>query len=136
MALRTQITGILNRLVGEGEGEDAEGGSARAPAQAHVNPHGGNGDHRMTTQADIQFRVLNYPDTDPVVALVFVRDGNPLPPNGRVFTLELSPGTTQLEANTLVSLLNRRVVRLVETRAAPSARVEEAEAGPVASVGS
>lgn len=81
----------------------------------------------MTAQADVQFRVLNYPGSDPVVAMTFVRDGRPLPPSGKVFTFELAPGTAKLEADTLVSLLNRRVVRLIETRAgAPDKRADEA----------
>ena len=125
MALRSQIGGFLNRRVRDDEA--LRGEPVQTQAEPRVARRDGNGGERMTSQADVQFRALNYPDTDPVVALVFVRDGVPLPPNGRVFTLELSPGTTQLEANTLVSLLNRRVVRLVETRAEPAVRVEDAE---------
>ena len=71
----------------------------------------------MSGQREVRFRVLNYPETGPVVGLVFMRDGKPVAPNGSAFSFGLTPGTTKLEADTLVSLLNRRVVRLVETRA-------------------
>jgi hypothetical protein len=70
----------------------------------------------MSGQLDLRFRVLNYPDAGPVVGLVFMHDGKPVTPNGTAFSFDLTPGTTKLEADTLVSLLNRRVVRLVETR--------------------
>jgi hypothetical protein len=46
---------------------------------------------------------------------VFLRNGVPIEPSGRVFTLELVPGTPKLEADTLASLLNRRVTHLLET---------------------
>lgn len=71
----------------------------------------------MSSQLDVRFRVLNYPDSGPVVGLVFMHDGKPVTPTGTAFSFDLTPGTTKLEADTLVSLLNRRVVRLVETRA-------------------
>ena len=71
-----------------------------------------------TKELEVRFEVLDYSDSR-ALALVFMRVGQPLPPNGRVFTLELTPDTTKLEADTLVSLLNRRVVALVETRAPP-----------------
>ncbi len=81
----------------------------------------------MSGQVDVRFRVLNYPDSGPVVGLVFMHDGKAVAPNGTAFSFDLTPGTTKLEADTLVSLLNRRVVRLVETRAAPAEVTDERE---------
>lgn len=118
MALRGHITGILNRLIREGENGTGE---APEPARASGAAASREGERQMSAQAEVHFRVQHYPDTDPVIALVFVRDGKPLPPNGKAFAFELSPGTTKLEADTVASLLNRRVVRLVETRADPTA---------------
>jgi hypothetical protein len=80
----------------------------------------------MSGQAEIQFRVLHFPDSEPVIGLVFMKDGQPLPPNGRVFTFELAPETSNMEADTLASLLNRRVLRLVETRPDPLPAAEDA----------
>lgn len=70
----------------------------------------------MTTRrAEVRFEVLKYEDGQPFVALVFMRDGNPLPVEGRLFTFDLVPGTTPLEAETLARLLSRRVTHLAET---------------------
>ena len=49
----------------------------------------------------------------------FLRGGVPIAPSGRVFTFELAPGTPRLEADTLASLLNRRITHLVETQTDP-----------------
>ena len=57
-----------------------------------------------------------------------MKDGKPVPPNGRVFTFELSPGTSNKEADTLAGLLNRRVLRLVETRPDPLPAAEDGAA--------
>ncbi len=48
-----------------------------------------------------------------------MRGGLPIAPSGRVFTFELAPGTPKLEADTLASLLNRRITHLVETQIDP-----------------
>ena len=69
----------------------------------------------MSGQVDVRFRVLNYPDSGPVVGLVFMHDGKAVAPNGTAFSFHLTPGTTKLEADTLVSLLNR-IPRSPETR--------------------
>jgi hypothetical protein len=79
----------------------------------------------MSGQVDVRFRVLNFPDSGPVVGLVFMHEGKAVAPNGTAFSFGLTPGTTKLEADTLVSLLNRRVVRLVETRAEADEAGEE-----------
>ena len=79
----------------------------------------------MSGQVDVRFRVLNYPDSGPVVGLVFMHEGKAVAGNGTVFSFDLTPGTTKLEADTLVSLLNRRVVRLVETRGEAEGPAEE-----------
>ena len=78
----------------------------------------------MSGKAGIEFRVLPFKDSEPVIGLVFMKDGRPVPPNGRVFTFELSPGTSNMEADTVASLLNRRVLRLVETRPDPPPAAE------------
>jgi hypothetical protein len=65
--------------------------------------------------AEVAFESLEYEDGQPFIALVFLRNGVPIEPSGRVFTLELVPGTPKLEADTLASLLNRRVTHLLET---------------------
>lgn len=65
---------------------------------------------------ELAFESLEYDDGQPFIALVFLRDGVPIEPSGRVFTLELAPGTPKLEAETLASLLGRRVTHLVETQ--------------------
>ena len=91
-------------------------------AEQSATRDSGVGELSRTPEANVEFRV-SHEGADPVLALVFIRNGQPAPPNGRVFTLELSPDTTKLEADTLASLLNRRVVRLVETRGAPEAPV-------------
>src|SRR5688500_16330846 len=80
----------------------------RAVAEQGATRDSGAGKLSRTPEANVEFRVLNE-GADPVLALVFMRNGEPVPPNGRVFTLELSPETTKLEADTLASLLNRRV---------------------------
>ena len=64
----------------------------------------------------VAFESLQYEYGQPFIALVFLRDGVPIAPSGRVFTFELTPGTPTLEADTLASLLSRRVTRLVETQ--------------------
>ncbi len=79
----------------------------------------------MSGKAEIEFRVLAFPDSEPVIGLVFMKDGKPVPPNGRVFTFELSPGTSNMEADTVASLLNQRVLRLVETRPDPLPAAED-----------
>ena len=73
--------------------------------------------------AHVQFRVLDEAN-GPALAIVFIRNGELVPPNGRVFTLELSPETKRLEADTLASLLNQR---LFETRGAPATPVEDGD---------
>ncbi len=56
----------------------------------------------MSGQVDVRFRVLNFPDSGPVVGLVFMHEGKPVAPNGTAFSFDLTPGTTKLEADTLV----------------------------------
>jgi len=68
-------------------------------------------------RAGVRFEALQYEDGQPFVALVFMKDGKPLPLSGRLFTFDLQPGTTKGEAEKLVSLLNDRVTDFVETRA-------------------
>jgi hypothetical protein len=64
----------------------------------------------------VAFESLHYEDGQPFIALVFLRDGVPIAPSGRVFTFELAPGTPTREADTLASLLSSRVTHLVETQ--------------------
>ena len=64
----------------------------------------------------VAFESLQYDDGQPFIALVFLRDGVPIAPSGHVFTFELTAGTPKLEADTLASLLSRRVTHLVETQ--------------------
>ena len=64
----------------------------------------------------VAFESLEYEDGQPFIALVFLRDGVPIAPSGRVFTFELEPGTPKLEADTLASLLSRRITHVVETQ--------------------
>lgn len=68
---------------------------------------------------EVAFESLEYEDGQPFLALVFLRGGVPVEPSGRVFTFELAPGTPKLEADTLASLLGRRVTHLVETQVEP-----------------
>lgn len=70
-----------------------------------------------TRRVAVTFEVLQYEDGQPFVALVFMKDGQPLPAEGRLFTFDLAPGTTQLEAETLARLLSRRVTHLAKTAA-------------------
>jgi hypothetical protein len=71
-----------------------------------------------TRRVALTFEVLQYEDGQPFVALVFMKDGRPVPIEGRLFTFDLAAGTTQLEAETLARLLSRRVTHLAETVAA------------------
>jgi hypothetical protein len=80
-----------------------------------------------TRRVELTFEVLQYEDGQPFVALVFMKDGRPLPVGGRLFTLDLAPGTTQVEAETLARLLSRRVTHLAETVAAEGAAGEHAD---------
>ena len=85
-----------------------------------------------TRRVELTFEVLQYEDGQPFVALVFLRDGRPVPVGGRLFTFDLAPGTTQLEAETLARLLSRRVTHLAETVAAKPVAPDMAEETPVA----
>ena len=78
-----------------------------------------------TRRVELTFEVLQYEDGQPFVALVFMKDGRPLPVEGRLFTFDLAPGTTKLEAETLARLLSRRVTHLAETVAVEPAVAEE-----------
>ena len=73
--------------------------------------------NQQERRAGVSFEALQYEDGQPFVALVFMKDGRPLPLSGRLFTFDLKPGTTKGEAEKLVSLLNDRVTDFVETRA-------------------
>src|SRR3954447_8250513 len=72
-------------------------------------------DQGRQRRVQVAFESLEYDDGQPFIALVFLRDGVPIDASGRVFTFELSPGTPKLEADTLASLLSRRVTHLLET---------------------
>jgi hypothetical protein len=85
-----------------------------------------------TRRVELTFEVLQYEDGQPFVALVFLKGGRPVPVEGRLFTFDLAPGTTQLEAETLARLLSRRVTHLAETVAAEPAVADAAEETPVA----
>ena len=74
---------------------------------------------------EVAFESLEYDDGQPFIALVFLRGGVPIAPSGRVFTFELAPGTSKLEADTLASLLNRRITHLVETQTDPDIACQE-----------
>ena len=77
---------------------------------------------------EVAFESLEYEDGQPFIALVFMRGGVPIAPAGRVFTFELAPGTPKLEADTLASLMGRRITHLNETQVDPdSASMEEAD---------
>jgi hypothetical protein len=88
---------------------------SRPPEQA-LPTVGTEGTHDGQRGVQVAFESLQYEDGQPFIALVFLRDGVPIEPSGRVFTFELAPGTPTLEADTLASLLSRRVTRLVETK--------------------
>jgi hypothetical protein len=68
-----------------------------------------------TTRVEVSFQVLQYPDGQPFLALVFSRDGEPLSGEDKLFTFDLAPGTTQDEAATIAEVLNRRVTHLALT---------------------
>ena len=89
--------------------------SRRAPGQEDSTP-GPEGGEDSQRGVQVAFESLEYDDGQPFIALVFLRDGVELEPSGRVFTFELLPGTPKLEADTLASLLSRRVTHLVETQ--------------------
>ena len=89
-----------------------------------------DGAHDRPRGVQVAFESLEYDDGQPFIALVFLRGGVPIAPSGRVFTFELGPGTPKLEAETLASLLNRRITHLVETQIDPdSTAMDEAEDG-------
>jgi hypothetical protein len=99
--------------------------SRRAPDQE--TPDAGTEDRRdRQGGVEVAFESLEYDDGQPFIALVFLRNGVPIAPSGRVFTFELAPGTPKLEADTLASLLSRRVTHLVETQV----EADAASSGP------
>ena len=79
-----------------------------------------------TKRLEVTFQVFQYDDGQPFIALGFKRDGEALPAGGRLFTLDLSDGTSPIEANTLAHLLRRKVTHLSMTSgdAAPAALPE------------
>ena len=85
--------------------------------------------HERQRGVQVAFEGLQYDDGQPFIALVFLRNGVPIAPPGRVFTLELAPGTPKLEADTLASLLSRRVTHLVETQVEGYAQRAEDQSG-------
>ena len=89
--------------------------SRRAPDQEITDTSNEDG-REPQGGVEVAFESLEYEDGQPFVALVFLRDGVPISPPGRVFTFDLAPGTPKLEADTLASLLSRRVTHLVETQ--------------------
>ena len=101
--------------------------SRRAPGQEDSTPdtEGGEDGQRGV---QVAFESLEYDDGQPFIALVFLRDGAPIAPSGRVFTFELTAGTPKLEADTLASLLSRRVTHLVETKVEADALSSEGRA--------
>ena len=101
-------------------------GPRSAPEQppSHASPAASPNRGRAV---EVAFESLEYDDGQPFIALVFLRDGVPVAPSGSVFTLELAPGTPKLEADTLASLLSRRVTHLVETQADADAASKDDE---------
>ena len=88
-----------------------------------------------TKRLEITFQVFQYDDGQPFIALGFTRDGAALAAGGRLFTLDLSPGTSPIEANTLAHLLRRKVTHLSMTSGdapapdAPAGQEEQRAAG-------
>ena len=68
-----------------------------------------------TKRLEITFQVFQYDDGQPFIALGFRREGEVTPTGGRLFTLDLTPGTSPIEANTLAHLLRRKVTHLSMT---------------------
>ena len=89
--------------------------SRRAPDQEITDTSNEDG-REPQGGVEVAFESLEYDDGQPFIALVFLRNGVPVEPSGRVFTFELAPGTPKLEADTLASLLCRRVTHLIETK--------------------
>jgi hypothetical protein len=68
-----------------------------------------------TKRVEITFQVFQYDDGQPFIALTFRRDGETMPVADRLFTLDLTQGTSPIEANTLAHLLRRKVTHLSMT---------------------
>ena len=79
-----------------------------------------------TKRVEVTFQVFQYDDGQPFIALGFARDGEAMPSGRRLFTLDLTHGTSPIEANTLAHLLRRKVTHLSMTSgdAAPAALPE------------
>jgi hypothetical protein len=78
-----------------------------------------------TKRVEVTFQVFQYDDGQPFIALSFKRDGEAMPVDGRLFTLDLSPGTSPIEANTLAHLLRRKVTHLTMTSGADAAELAQ-----------
>ncbi len=68
-----------------------------------------------TKRLEVTFQVFQYDDGQPFIALGFRRGGEAVPAGGRLFTLDLTPDTSPIEANTLAHLLRRKVTHLSMT---------------------
>ena len=68
-----------------------------------------------TKRVEVTFQVFQYDDGQPFIALGFSRGGEAMPAGGRLFTLDLTQGTSPMEANTLAHLLRRKVTHLSMT---------------------
>ena len=71
-----------------------------------------------TKRVEVTFQVFQYDDGQPFIALAFRRDGEAVASGDRLFTLDLTLGTSPIEANTLAHLLRRKVTHLSMTSAA------------------
>jgi hypothetical protein len=68
-----------------------------------------------TNRVEVSFQVLHYADGRPFIALVFMRDGEVLSGEDKLFTFDLAHGTTLDEAATIAQVLNRCVTHLAMT---------------------
>jgi hypothetical protein len=69
----------------------------------------------VTHKLPVSFRVFQYEAGDPFLALVFEGSGDPLGGEGKLFTLELNPGTSLEEAEALARLFSRKVTHIAMT---------------------
>lgn len=68
-----------------------------------------------TKRVEVTFQVFQYDDGQPFIALSFRREGEAMPLADRLFTLDLTQGTSPIEANSLAHLLRRKVTHLSMT---------------------
>jgi hypothetical protein len=73
-------------------------------------------------RVEVSFQLHDYENGQPFIGLAFSRDGEPVKCAGKLFAIELSPGTSQLDAETIVQVLRRHVTHFsMVARKGPSA---------------